>query len=91
MELKRAIELCEEPLAMNNSHIVRVDRFALRHILDDRTGHIKQEGALENNVKALQQTIEKMQVAYDEAEAKIAFTEAQLKECQQLVEAAPTS
>ena len=93
MQLKRAIELCEEPLAASKSHIVHVNRHALRLILDDRTENIKQreteKAAAAATIAKLKKDLEKKDEELAESEKKTKLVEIQLKECQQLVEAVP--
>jgi hypothetical protein len=58
MKLKRALELCEEPIKKTKSHMVRVNRFALTHALADRNDRVNEIGRLQGEASQLRQKID---------------------------------
>ncbi len=61
MNLKRAIELCQEPLERNKSHIVKVDRYAVVHLLADHKDRTSEAVRLRVRVLDLEDIIEKLE------------------------------
>jgi hypothetical protein len=62
MQLSRALEMCREPIVKGRSHLVRLDRYALTHLLseyDSIDKEIKQLRVFvhnaENNLKEIEQ------------------------------------
>ena len=60
MQLQRALELCQQPLNASRSHIVKVDRFALTHLLDQAAKDATTAGkvpGLESRINDLKTTL----------------------------------
>lgn len=64
MTLQRALELCLNPIEQRRDHRVKVDRYALKHVLSDREEKIAEltsaKASLTNTGKSLETAMEQI-------------------------------
>ncbi len=76
MQLKRALELCQLPLDQSRSHEIRVDRYAMIHVLAEyRRGNTQIKG-LETELTLRLDTIKNLETEVDRGNARIKELEA---------------
>ena len=68
MTLNRALEMCHAPIQQSRSHLVKVDRYALKHVLADREEKL---GEAAKEVATLNGEIAKLKLELKDAEEKI--------------------
>jgi DNA repair exonuclease SbcCD ATPase subunit len=66
MKLSRALEMCGSPVKQSRSHMVKLDRYALTHVLDDREQIIKANAALQSELDKANADLEKANAKLEE-------------------------
>ena len=82
MTLERALQLCHSPLEQSRSHLVKLDRHALKHILKDRedklTQNAKEIGELKSTVSKTQGELNSKSEQLSDAKKEIVKLKEQL-------------